>query len=141
MNFKELRQQSGMTQQKFADYFSIPKRTIENWEAGVNKCPEYLLDLMKYKLEQEGKKDIKSTDTTNKEKKNKTVYVVLWGEDCEGAQIEGVFTKKEDAIKLIKEKYPSWQEVIEDEWRKTYIRNGKICKHCTSVFIEEWDVN
>ena len=50
MNFKELRQQSGMTQKQFADYFNIPKRTIENWEAGVNKCPEYLLDLMKYKL-------------------------------------------------------------------------------------------
>ena len=53
MNFKELRQQSGMTQQRFADYFGIPKRTIENWEAGVNKCPEYLLDLMKYKLDKE----------------------------------------------------------------------------------------
>ena len=52
MTFKELRKQSGMTQQQFADYFGIPKRTIENWEAGVNKCPKYLLDLMKYKLEQ-----------------------------------------------------------------------------------------
>lgn len=50
MNFKELRKQSGMTQQQFADYFGIPKRTIENWEAGVNKCPQYLLDLMEYKL-------------------------------------------------------------------------------------------
>ena len=54
MNFKELRQQSGMTQQRFADYFGIPKRTIENWEAGVNKCPAYLLELMKYKLIHEG---------------------------------------------------------------------------------------
>ena len=54
MNFKELRQQSGMTQQRFADYFGIPKRTIENWESGVNKCPAYLLDLMKYKLINEG---------------------------------------------------------------------------------------
>ena len=51
MSFKELRKQSGMTQQQFADYFKIPKRTIENWDAGVNKCPQYLLDLMKYKLE------------------------------------------------------------------------------------------
>lgn len=54
MNFKELRRASGMTQQRFADYFGIPKRTVENWEAGVNKCPAYLLDLMKYKLENEG---------------------------------------------------------------------------------------
>lgn len=55
MTFKELRKQSGMKQQDFADYFGIPKRTIENWEAGVNKCPEYLLDLMKYNLIQERK--------------------------------------------------------------------------------------
>jgi DNA-binding transcriptional regulator YiaG len=54
MTFKELRRASGMNQQGFADYFGIPKRTIENWEAGVNKCPEYLLDLMKYKLDHEG---------------------------------------------------------------------------------------
>jgi len=51
MTFKELRKQSGMTQQRFAEYFGIPKRTIENWDAGVNQCPTYLLELMKYKLE------------------------------------------------------------------------------------------
>jgi DNA-binding transcriptional regulator YiaG len=53
MTFKELRKQSGMTQQRLAEYFGIPKRTIENWDAGVNQCPAYLLDLMKYKLEKE----------------------------------------------------------------------------------------
>lgn len=51
MTVKELRKASGMTQQQFGDYFGIPKRTIQNWEAGVNKCPEYLLKLLEYKLE------------------------------------------------------------------------------------------
>lgn len=51
---KELRTATGMTQAQFADYFSIPKRTIENWEGGKRNCPEYLFDLMKYKLENEG---------------------------------------------------------------------------------------
>lgn len=50
MTFKELRLQSGMTQQQFADYFCIPKRTIEDWERGVRKCNSYLIDLMLYKL-------------------------------------------------------------------------------------------
>ena len=54
MTVKELRKESGMTQQKFGEYFGIPKRTIQNWEAGVNKCPEYLLGLMEYKLIKEG---------------------------------------------------------------------------------------
>lgn len=53
MTFKELRIASGMSQRLFAEYFGIPKRTVENWEAGVNKCPDYLLNLMKYKLDNE----------------------------------------------------------------------------------------
>lgn len=50
MTFKDLRLQSGMTQQQFADYFNIPKRTIEDWERGARKCNAYLIDLMLYKL-------------------------------------------------------------------------------------------
>lgn len=53
MTFKELRTQSGMTQKAFSEYFGIPKRTIENWERGENKCPQYLMDLMAYKLNNE----------------------------------------------------------------------------------------
>lgn len=55
MIFKELRISSGMTQQEFAEYFGIPKRTIEDWERGARKCAPYLLNLMKYKLEKENK--------------------------------------------------------------------------------------
>ena len=55
MTFKELRKASGMTQAQFSEYFNIPKRTIENWERGANKCPEYLLSLMAYKLEKDGR--------------------------------------------------------------------------------------
>ena len=53
MSFKELRISSSMTQKEFAAYFGIPLRTIENWERGVNKCPDYLFDLMIYKLKNE----------------------------------------------------------------------------------------
>lgn len=53
MEFKELRKLSKMTQKAFAEYFNIPKRTIENWDGNINKCPEYLLELMQYKLKKE----------------------------------------------------------------------------------------
>lgn len=53
MEFKELREHSGMNKTQFAEYFSIPYRTVQNWESSVNKCPEYLLELMRYKLERE----------------------------------------------------------------------------------------
>lgn len=49
----ELRKAAKMTQKAFAEYFGISKRAIESWEGGKRKCPDYLLDLMKYKLEKE----------------------------------------------------------------------------------------
>ena len=55
MDIKELRKASGMTQQAFGDYFGIPLRTIQNWEGGQRKCPDYLLSLMEYKLRNEKK--------------------------------------------------------------------------------------
>lgn len=56
MKFKELRIQSGMNKTDFAKYFNIPYRTVQNWELGINECPEYLLELMQYKLNNENKK-------------------------------------------------------------------------------------
>lgn len=54
MNLQELRKLSGMSQTAFAEYFGIPRRTVQNWDLGQRKCPEYLLELMRYKLEKEG---------------------------------------------------------------------------------------
>lgn len=50
---KKLRLSINMTQQAFSDYFAIPKRTIENWENGQRKCPTYLVELIRYKIENE----------------------------------------------------------------------------------------
>lgn len=54
MNIKELRQQTGMTQKAFSDYFGFSKRAVESWEGGKRECPDYLVDLIRYKLEAEG---------------------------------------------------------------------------------------
>jgi DNA-binding transcriptional regulator YiaG len=53
MTVKELRTLSGMTQKAFAEYFGFSKRAVENWEGGKRECPEYLLKLIRYKLENE----------------------------------------------------------------------------------------
>jgi DNA-binding transcriptional regulator YiaG len=53
-DFRELREQTGLSQQKFGDYFKIPRRTIQNWEIGVSECNQYIIDLMAYKLKNEG---------------------------------------------------------------------------------------
>ena len=50
MTIKEMRERAEMTQQEFSNFFKIPKRSIEDWEAGRRKCPEYVNELIKYKL-------------------------------------------------------------------------------------------
>ncbi len=43
-----------MNMKQFAEYFGIPYRTVQDWDAGNRKCLPYLIDLMVYKLKHEG---------------------------------------------------------------------------------------
>lgn len=52
--FKELREASGMNKTQFAKYFGIPFRTVQDWELENRKCNKYILDLIEYKLKNEG---------------------------------------------------------------------------------------
>lgn len=38
----ELRAMTGLTQTKFAAWYSIPPRTVQNWESGASNAPEYV---------------------------------------------------------------------------------------------------
>ena len=58
---KELRDSTGMNRREFSEYYGIPYRTVQDWEAGKRKMPEYVLRLMKYKAEVE--KIYKKTDS------------------------------------------------------------------------------
>lgn len=46
----EMKEESGMNWKQFAAYFDIPYRTVQDWERGNRKMPDYLLRLMEYKL-------------------------------------------------------------------------------------------
>ena len=50
---RDLRISMGMNRREFCEYFSIPYRTMTDWEAGKRKMPEYLFKLMEYKAETE----------------------------------------------------------------------------------------
>ncbi len=50
-DLKAARIAAGLTQQQMSDIFKIPKRTIENWESGQRKPPEYVKILVTEKLE------------------------------------------------------------------------------------------
>lgn len=47
---KELRALTRLNRTAFAKYLGIPLRTVEDWEAGRRKMPEYLMRLIIYKV-------------------------------------------------------------------------------------------
>ena len=50
-SIKELRKKHGLTQKELSDMTGIPKRSIENWEGGVTKCPGYVEKLLRFYIE------------------------------------------------------------------------------------------
>lgn len=50
---KELRESTGMTRKAFSGHTGIPVRTLEDWEAGRRRPPEYIPRLIAYQLKYE----------------------------------------------------------------------------------------
>lgn len=50
---KELREKMKMNRREFSDYYGIPYRTVQDWEAEKRELPDYLLRLIKYRAEVE----------------------------------------------------------------------------------------
>jgi putative transcriptional regulator len=81
MTIKELRLSTRMTQREFAGYFNIPLRTIENWETGKRNPPEYVVELIRYKIEKE--EDMNRTKLLNEIKDNmywENMFAHVWKE-------------------------------------------------------------
>lgn len=45
---KKIRADLGLSRKTFSEYIGIPLRSLEEWEAGRRKMPEYLLRMMIY---------------------------------------------------------------------------------------------
>ena len=50
MTIKEIRQSTGLSQAKFSEALGIPTRTLQKWETGERSCPEYVVDLIAYRV-------------------------------------------------------------------------------------------
>ena len=50
MTIKEIRSAAGLTQAEMAEKLHIPKRTLENWDEGKRTPPNYIVELIQYRL-------------------------------------------------------------------------------------------
>ncbi|MBP3337804.1 MAG: helix-turn-helix domain-containing protein [Lachnospiraceae bacterium] len=104
---KKLREDMGLSRKEFAEYYGIPLRTVEDWEAKKRKMPTYLLRLMLYKAEYE---------KINKEKKsekieNGNVNIIT---DVDGKKIVLI-----NDIRFKGKRREEWEEI--EEYLKEYV--------------------
>ncbi len=62
---KDLRKMKGMNRREFSEYMGIPLRTMEEWEAGRRKMPDYVLRLISYRVKVEKVLEEKKIERTD----------------------------------------------------------------------------
>ncbi len=54
-NLKEIRIKNGFTQKEIANFFNMPYRTYQNYEEGLTTIPDWVYELMLYKIDKENR--------------------------------------------------------------------------------------
>lgn len=57
MTVREMRELLGLSRAAFSRIYKIPVRTLEDWEAGRRKCPDYVLHLLERCVKDDKEKD------------------------------------------------------------------------------------
>ena len=47
---KEIRSITGLSQAKFSNEYHIPLKTLTQWEQNCAKCPDYVIELLEFKV-------------------------------------------------------------------------------------------
>ena len=102
----ELRESTGMTRKDFSNYTGIPVRTLEDWEAGRRRPPEYIPRLLAYQIKFENNFTEKKK---SKEKRNVSVI-----QDVDGNNIVII-----NDIRFKGKRSLNWDDV--EEYLRSYV--------------------
>lgn len=53
MTIKEIRQLTNLSQKKFCEKYGIPLQTLCKWEQGYRTCPDYVVELLEFKVRED----------------------------------------------------------------------------------------
>ena len=59
MSVTEMRELLGLSRAAFSRIYKIPIRTLESWEAGVRKCPDYVMYLLERAVREDAENQYK----------------------------------------------------------------------------------
>ena len=135
MNIEEARKKQGMSRKDVSRKLGIPYRSLENWEKGLSKCPDYVERLVVAEILRGGKKmtDIEvlmknGYSKRKAEEELKRGTVVFEGEDFERhfddyMEEWGVDEEEQEKYKKMLDKktaLPDWG-IVEDNGNTYYI--------------------
>lgn len=135
MNIEEARKARGMSRKDVSRKLGIPYRSLENWEKGLSKCPDYVERLVVAEILKGGKKmtDIEvlmknGYSKRKAEEELKRGTVVFEGEDFERhfddyMEEWGVDEEEQEKYKKMLDKktaLPDWG-IVEDNGNTYYI--------------------
>lgn len=66
MQIKEIRALTNLSQSEFSEKYKIPLATIRHWEQGQRKCPEYIMDLLEFRVRKDLEMDKNRSNTLGK---------------------------------------------------------------------------
>lgn len=58
MTIKEIRALTGLSQVKFCEKYHIPLNTLARWEQGKREPPDYLAELLEFKVREDLKNEM-----------------------------------------------------------------------------------
>ena len=97
LSIKQLKKRSGMTNKELSQVTGAPVRTIENWSSGRTSPADYVIDLIEYKLINEGYI-------------NPLRFFVA---DLDSDSVKLVIDKNDNAV-IIDDSFFSYEEIIAD---------------------------
>lgn len=53
---KAIRAKTGLSQAKFSETYHIPRRTLQDWEREVRTPPDYMIELLEFRVNADLKK-------------------------------------------------------------------------------------
>lgn len=120
MTIKEIRALTGLTQKQFAEKYHITFSSIRNWESGHRTCPDYVAELLEFKV----KKDKEENSMKSKEEILKDLYATL-------AELQGTSWNEEnkDLEKYLRIKLTVLYDILGEEVPEEYWEQ-----------VEEWTV-
>lgn len=97
MTIKEIRQLTNLSQSQFSKKYGIPLQTFQKWEQGHRSPPDYLVELLEFKV----REDFGVKNENRNFSKPEEPFLLLYSNKCEEAF--GWFETEEELLEEIKE--------------------------------------